>query len=485
MAETTNVPCPKCEKVLKVPQTALGKKVRCPGCKEVIRLNLGTASPAKKELSKKKNDSTSTANNEKSTDDISLQVKKTNSLVKQPVQKSENQLNLKSSESSEKEPAVATPSKSLPVVSQKEKKTVSPESQKLEKPPKANSEPTTASQSKPGSQKTTNFENKPQQIALPKIQSGAAIKSVDPMAISIDQGNGPKTKAKRSPKIRPRRSNPWPSVMMAGLAMTILVITVIGISFFDQSRNQDAEVTPEFSVPESIPAVAGIPFLFFLDRSAIEQLPKKDRDHWNLEIGTITEGGSDVTSQFQYDNELGQLKFSPKVSDSGKEFLAQFLLKRDGEVVEKSDRPIVVTQGNDGQKQLVALSKKLKEAGSDVEIFFQEDHAEVPAPFHDVSVDGKRFRFLVFPSSGDAARARRMDPPLNENVVLSDGFEDMMLDLHYTINAEVNSLIVLADQVDYSDTDGIQSVFGQVKSEATESETMSDQQPEELETAVN
>ncbi|MCS6866827.1 MAG: hypothetical protein RMJ56_13985 [Gemmataceae bacterium] len=48
MATVFELPCPKCEIVLKVPETAFGKKVKCKHCGEIIPVNDKTTAPRKK-----------------------------------------------------------------------------------------------------------------------------------------------------------------------------------------------------------------------------------------------------------------------------------------------------------------------------------------------------------------------------------------------------------------------------------------------------
>src|SRR5260370_30925975 len=49
MADTVTVSCPECDKKIKVPEDALGKKIRCKGCDEVFVAKApGRQAPAKK-----------------------------------------------------------------------------------------------------------------------------------------------------------------------------------------------------------------------------------------------------------------------------------------------------------------------------------------------------------------------------------------------------------------------------------------------------
>ena len=51
------VSCPKCQRKSRVPDTLVGKKVKCPGCAEIFTANVnGPAAPKKEEPAKKKSD---------------------------------------------------------------------------------------------------------------------------------------------------------------------------------------------------------------------------------------------------------------------------------------------------------------------------------------------------------------------------------------------------------------------------------------------
>lgn len=339
------VSCPACHRKLKVSPEVLGKKVRCPGCKEVVRLT--TTEPLDAGSAVR-----APANEQRATDE-------------------------EPAAAAVSEPATRPAPADSGAASGEQLPSNEPSGQEPVVPMAKLIQPAAASPS--GA------------LANP----GNAPGNVSSGETDIQIGEKPRVKFKR------KRSNPWPTILLAVVALTVLGIAVTFIAIMQGGASQSAatdlptiryvnDANVELGQTASIPIKVDYP-----DWMTMEQSRK-----WNVEIGESSPAG------VEYNKETETMTWTPGFRDAGKTGVIEAVVQHPETGKSNVARfQVIVAAIPLGSQQVHEKVEQLANAGRQALLGSPRPVAGSLGLYHDLELDGTSIRAYVHGDPVSAAAA--------------------------------------------------------------------------------
>lgn len=340
------VSCPACQRKLKVSPEVLGKKVRCPACKEVVRLTPAGEPP--------------------------VPLDPTQSPNPPGARQTENSVSVEAADSPATVPADSR---------------------------KPGNQPRSAADSA-APEYVAQDPVVPMAKLLQPSAPAAGESSIPPagaqVAVSdLQIGEKPRVKFKR------KRSNPWPTILLGVVALTVLGIAVTFIAIMQGGASQSAasdlptiryvnDAKVELGQTATIPIKVDFP-----DWMTMEEARK-----WNIEVGKTSPDG------VSYDKESEAMTWTPGFRDAGNTGVIEAVIRNPENGKTNVARfQVQVAAIPLGSQQVHTKVEQWNDAGRDVTLGSARPVSGPVGTYHDLELDGTKFRVFVYndPDSAIAA----------------------------------------------------------------------------------
>lgn len=239
-------------------------------------------------------------------------------------------------------------------------------------------------------------------------------------------------------KFRRKRFNPWPTILLALIALSILgtVVTFIAISQNRQASAINPNALPEIVYVQdaniSLGQTANIP----VEVQFPAGMPEAQRQAWQVKLGAEAPAGA----SYQADSQT--ITWTPTYKDTGRGHTIETLI-----VDPTSQRSnvmrfqVVVAPISSGLTQLYAWKEQTEADGTKVQIGPETTVPGMPVPFRDVTFDRVTIRAFPF---NDAETAAAQPSRLEGEETLRDlATRDLETPLVIVAN---ESLLLIANQ---------------------------------------